>query len=123
MAGLPRGLTPPTPRRRRRKRRTRLSSPAIPDMYVPNLLSMKSYHVVLAGNTHEYSLTSHIGKVRIIDTIRNDFSEFLVSKIMDIHLFGVSLSLPLPASILESPEQFLLFGVHRNDRPTSLLEL
>jgi hypothetical protein len=31
-------------------------------MYVSNLLSMKSFHVVLAGNAHEYSLTSHIGK-------------------------------------------------------------
>ena len=35
-------------------------------MYIPNLLSMKSFHVVLAGNAHEYSLTSHIGKVRTI---------------------------------------------------------
>jgi hypothetical protein len=30
-----------------------------------NLLSMKSFHVVLAGNAHAYSLTSHIGKVQI----------------------------------------------------------
>jgi hypothetical protein len=31
---------------------------------------MKSFHVVLAGNAHEYSLTSHIGKVRRFDKRR-----------------------------------------------------
>jgi hypothetical protein len=40
-------------------------------MYVSNLLSMKSFHVVLAGNAHEYSLTSHIGKVRDILLVHN----------------------------------------------------
>jgi hypothetical protein len=52
-----------------RQRQTRLSSPAIPDMHVPNLLKMKSFHGVLAGNTQEYSLKSHIGKVSLVSLI------------------------------------------------------
>jgi hypothetical protein len=34
------------------------------DVYVPNLLSMKSFHRILAGNAHEYQLKSRIGKAR-----------------------------------------------------------
>ena len=60
---------------------------------------------------------------QVIDTIRHDFPEFLICKIVDIHLFRLSLSLPLSTSVFESPDQLLFLGVHRNDRKTSLLEL
>jgi hypothetical protein len=46
-----------------RRRRTRHLSPTMLDVYVHNLLSMKIFHGVLAGNVHEYSLKSRIGKV------------------------------------------------------------
>ena len=36
------------------------------DVYVHNLLSMKSFHGVLSENVHECSLKPSIGKVRIL---------------------------------------------------------
>ena len=46
------------------------------DVHVHNLLNMKRFHGVLAGNVHESSLKSRIGKVRIIEECRlsNNFS-------------------------------------------------
>src|SRR6266508_3497559 len=38
-------------------------SPTMLDVSVHNLLSIKIFHGVLAGNVHEYSLKSPIGKV------------------------------------------------------------
>ena len=35
------------------------------DVYVPNVLSVKSFHGALAENTHGCSLRSRIGKARI----------------------------------------------------------
>ena len=41
------------------------------DMYVHNLLSMKSFHGALAGKVHECSLTLSIGRVRSIHIHRH----------------------------------------------------
>ncbi len=60
---------------------------------------------------------------QIVNAVRHHLSEFLIGKIVAIHLFRLALSLPLPTSILEPPNQFLLLGVHRNDWETRLLEL
>jgi len=38
----------------------------MPDVYVSNLLRMKSFHGVLARNVHKYSLKLSSGKVRIV---------------------------------------------------------
>jgi hypothetical protein len=42
---------------------------------------------------------------------------------MHPHFFGLALWLPLSATVLEIPDQFLLFRVHRDDWLASLLEV
>jgi hypothetical protein len=51
-----------------RRRWTRPCSPTLLDVYVHNPLSVKHFHGVLAGNVHEDSLKSHIGKVSSISS-------------------------------------------------------
>jgi hypothetical protein len=41
----------------------------MPDVYVHNLGSMKSFHGVQAGNIYQYLLKTKIGKVRLFDLV------------------------------------------------------
>jgi hypothetical protein len=57
-----------------RRWRTRLSSPSIPNGYVHNLLSLKSFYRVLVGNAHVYSVKSRIGRVSDSHRFRTAFT-------------------------------------------------
>ena len=60
---------------------------------------------------------------QVIDPIGHDFSEFFISKTVGIYLFGFTLSLPLPPSVLESADQLLFLNIHGNNRKAIILEL
>ncbi len=58
----------------------------------------------------------------VIDSFGDDFSQFLVGKVLRPHFLGVPSAVPFPTCIAEIPDQFLLLRVHRHHRLTSLLE-
>ena len=49
-------------------------------------------------------------------------AQLRVEEVVDADLLGVALGLPLPAAVLEVADQFLLLGVHRDDRLAPPLE-
>ena len=58
----------------------------------------------------------------VIDAVGNGLAQLLVHEIVDQHFFGLSLRLPFPPAILEFPDHFLLFGVHRDHRLAAFLK-
>ena len=58
----------------------------------------------------------------VIDAVRNRLAQFLVGKVMNVHLLGLALGLPFLARILEFPDQFLLFRVDRDHWLVPLLK-
>src|SRR5580658_4509853 len=55
---------------------------------------------------------------QIVYPVRRSASQFRYHKIMHENLFRIPLRSPLPPSILEIPQQFLLLGVNRYHRLT-----
>src|ERR1035438_9205262 len=60
---------------------------------------------------------------QVIYAIGNRLAQLRIHEIMHLHLFWLSLRLPLAAPIPELPYQFLLLRIHRDHRLASILEL
>jgi hypothetical protein len=56
----------------------------------------------------------------VIDPVGRVATEFRDDEVIDPHRFRLPLRLPLPPGILEVPDQFLLLGIHRDDRLSGL---
>ena len=52
---------------------------------------------------------------QVVDAVGDRLALFLVRKIVHLDFFRLALRLPFLAGVLEFPDQFLLFGVHRDD--------
>ena len=53
---------------------------------------------------------------QVVHPVGDRLAQLRVQEIMDADLFGATLGLPLPSAVLEVADQFLLLGVHRDDR-------
>src|SRR3989442_708900 len=60
---------------------------------------------------------------QIIHPIGNDFSQVGIGKVMHVHLLWPAFGLPFPPGILKVAEQFLLFGISRDNGLFSALKL
>jgi hypothetical protein len=63
--------------------------------------------VVVLSHRDPTSMASHV-----LDAIRARGAQLWVREIVDLDLLRVTLRLPFPPTVLERPDQFLLFGVH-----------
>jgi hypothetical protein len=60
----------------------------------------------------------------IVDAIRGRLTEFRDHQVVDPYRFGITLGAQFASAILEVANQFLLLGIHRNDRlPVALVGL
>ena len=66
---------------------------------------------MVGADVHEASVGGNV-----VDPVRNRFSDGVVGKIVNINQLGFILWVPLAARVLEVADQFLLFGVHRDER-------
>ena len=76
-----------------------------------NALDSKGRRVVVDANAHPTLIAC-----QVIDPIGNGLSLPSNHEVVHQNSPGMSLASPFPACILEIPNQFLLLGVHRNNR-------
>src|SRR5215471_4466389 len=67
--------------------------------------------VVIDSNAAPARVSRHI-----IDPVGNDLAQLLVGKVVDLYWLGLAFRGPLPATITELTDQFLLLGIDRHDR-------
>ena len=60
---------------------------------------------------------------QVVHPLGDAKAQFLVTEIMGAHSFWATLWSPFPPGLLEIPEKFLLFGVHRDYGLATTLEL
>ncbi len=58
----------------------------------------------------------------IVNAVRNGLAEKRVFEVMHADLFGLPVRTPIPTAILEIPDQFLLFRIHRDRRLAAFQE-
>jgi len=59
----------------------------------------------------------------VVHAVGDGLTQVLVQEVVNANVLGPALRPPLGAGILEIPHQFLLFGVHRDGRLITILEL
>src|SRR5487761_38310 len=59
---------------------------------------------------------------QVVNPVGNGLAQFLVGKVMNVHLLRPALGLPFRTGILEFSDQFFLFRVHRDDRLLTFLK-
>ena len=67
--------------------------------------------VVVGAHRHPSGVGSHV-----VHPVRVGFTQLLVDEVMDLHLFGLALGMPLPTVVLVGPDQLFLLGVHTDHR-------
>jgi hypothetical protein len=65
--------------------------------------------IVVDADTHPTLILCNV-----VDAIRDGLPQILVHEVVDEHFFGFALELPFPPIILEFPDDFLLFRIHRD---------
>ena len=58
----------------------------------------------------------------VVNAVGNGFAQVRILEIVNADFLGFALRLPLLAGVLESPQQFLLFRVHRHHRLPAFLQ-
>ena len=82
-----------------------------------NRLSRETRCVVVDSDAHPPLILGDV-----IHAVGNGFAQLLVHEVMDEHLFRLSLRSPFSPAVLEFPEDFLLLGIDRDDRLSTILE-
>ncbi len=59
---------------------------------------------------------------QVVDAVRDRLAEVRVLKVVNPHFFGFAFGSPFLPAVLEISDQFLLLGVHRDDRLPAPLE-
>ncbi len=77
----------------------------------------KGRRVVVDANAHPTLVVENV-----VDAVGNGLAQKGVAEVMHADLFRLALRTPIPASILEIPDQFLLFRIHRDRRLTTVEE-
>ncbi len=77
----------------------------------------KGRRVVVDANAHPTLVVENV-----VDPVGNGLAQKGVAEVMHADLFRLALRTPIPASILEIPDQFLLFRIHRDRRLTTVEE-
>ena len=67
--------------------------------------------VVVGAHRHPSGVGAHV-----VHPVRVGFTQLLVDEVMDLHLFGLALGMPLPTVVLVGPDQLFLLGVHTDHR-------
>ena len=60
-----------------------------------------------------YADPARVGRL-VVDTVGDDLAQRLTGKVVDVHLLGLPLGLPLTTAITELAHQFLLLGIDRH---------